>query len=55
MRTLLAVLAISAGLASLSGCTSNPNAPAIKAMDDPVNACGPGGSSNVNDCSSSRR
>ena len=26
MRTLLAVLAISAGLASLSGCTSNPNA-----------------------------
>lgn len=55
MRTLLAVLAISAGLAGLAGCTSNPNAPAIKAMDDPVNACGPGGSNDINDCSSSRR
>ncbi|MBN8904719.1 MAG: hypothetical protein J0H57_27195 [Rhodospirillales bacterium] len=56
MRTLLAVLALSAGhagLSSLSACTTNPNSPAIKAMDDPVNACGPGGTSG--DCSSGRR
>ncbi|WEK48667.1 MAG: hypothetical protein P0Y66_12640 [Candidatus Kaistia colombiensis] len=54
MRILLAALAISAGLASLAGCTSNPNAPAIKAME-PVNACGPGGSSDAEDCPSGRR
>lgn len=54
MRALLAVLAISAGLAGLAGCTTNPNAPAIQAMD-PVNACGPGGTSNAADCDSSRR
>jgi len=51
MRTLLAVLALSAGLA---GCTSNPNSPAIKAFE-PVNACGPGGTSDAADCPSSRR
>jgi hypothetical protein len=54
MRVVLAALAVTAGLASLSGCTSNPNAPAIEAMQ-PVNACGPGGTSNVNDCPSPRR
>jgi hypothetical protein len=54
MRTALAALAIAAGLASLPGCTSNPNAPGIQAME-PVNACGPGGSSDAEDCPSSRR
>ncbi|WP_018184352.1 hypothetical protein [Kaistia granuli] len=57
MRAFLAVLAISTGLAGLTGlagCTTNQNAPAIEAMN-PVNACGPGGSSNAEDCPSSRR
>jgi hypothetical protein len=57
MRAFLAVLAISSGLAGLTGlagCTTNQNAPAIEAMN-PVNACGPGGSSNAEDCESGRR
>jgi hypothetical protein len=54
MRTVLAVLAITTGLFSLTGCTSNPNSPGIQAMN-PVNACGPGGSSDAEDCDSNRR
>lgn len=57
MRVLLTALVISTGLVGLSGlagCTSNPNAPGIQAMN-PVNACGPGGTSDAEDCPSGRR
>lgn len=54
MRSILALLIITAGLFSLSGCTSNPNSPGIQAMQ-PVNACGPAGSSDAEDCGSNRR
>jgi hypothetical protein len=54
MRAVLAVLAITTGLFGLAGCTSNPNAPGIEAMN-PVNACGPGGSSDPEGCGSNRR
>lgn len=54
MRTLLTVLAVTTSLAGFAGCTSNPNAPGIQAME-PVNACGPGGSSDAEDCPSGRR
>lgn len=53
MRTTLLALAIAAGLGSLSGlagCTSNPNDPAIQAMNNPPNSCGPGGTRDINAC-----
>ncbi|BCP53043.1 hypothetical protein K32_16600 [Kaistia sp. 32K] len=53
MRALLLALAIGSSLVPLTGCTSNPNAPGIEAMN-PVNACGPGGSANAEDCPSGR-
>jgi hypothetical protein len=53
MRQLAALLVLY-GLFSLGGCTSDPNSPAIRAME-PVNACGPGGTKDINACSSSRR
>jgi uncharacterized lipoprotein YajG len=52
MRQLSSILFVLASLFSVGGCTSDPNSPAIKAMQ-PVNACGPGGTSDINACSSS--
>ncbi|WP_018184351.1 hypothetical protein [Kaistia granuli] len=52
MRQLPATLFVLASLLSVGGCTSDPNSPAIKAMQ-PVNACGPGGTPDINACSSS--
>lgn len=53
MRSLLLVFAVLSAGASVQGCTTDPNSPAIKAME-PVNACGPGGTSDINACSRSR-
>jgi len=53
MRSLLLVLAVLSASAGLQGCTTDPNSPAIKAME-PVNACGSGGTSDINACSRSR-
>ena len=51
MRIFFLSLAIIAGLGSVSGCSSTGNnAAAVNAMDNPVNACGTDGSSNINDC-----
>jgi hypothetical protein len=50
----LAALFVLHSLLTLGGCTSDPNSPAIRAME-PVNACGPGGTRDINACSSSRR
>lgn len=52
MRQLSILLVVLSTLVGVGGCTTDPNSPAIKAMQ-PVNACGPGGTSNINDCSSS--
>ena len=51
MRTLLFFIALAAGLGSLAGCagTSDPYDPAIQAME-PVNACGPSGAADINQC-----
>lgn len=57
MRTIVLSLTLLAGLSGLYGCSStstNPNSPALQAMDNPPNACGPGGSSNIEDCDSRR-
>lgn len=51
----LVFMALGSLLASASGCTSNPKSATIEAMNDPVNACGTGGSSDPDDCSSGRR
>lgn len=53
MRSLLLVFAVLSVSACLQGCTTDPNSPAIKAMQ-PVNACGPGGTPDINACSRSR-
>jgi hypothetical protein len=50
----LSALFVLYGLLTLSGCTSDPNSAAIRAME-PVNACGPGGTKDITACSSSRR
>ncbi|WP_156911787.1 hypothetical protein [Kaistia adipata] len=50
----LAVLLLLGSVLAPAGCTSDPNSPAIRAME-PVNACGPGGTKDINACSSSRR
>ncbi|MCX5493483.1 hypothetical protein OSH11_02075 [Kaistia dalseonensis] len=58
MRSFIILLAMAGsltGLSSLAGCTTNPNDPAIQAMNNPPNSCGPGGTANINDCSSSNR
>lgn len=53
MRQLIAVLVVLASVSGLGGCTSDPNAPAIQAMQ-PVNACGLGGTPDINACSRTR-
>ena len=53
MRYLTALLVLLSLLAP-SGCTSDPNSPAIRAME-PVNACGTGGTKDITACGSSRR
>lgn len=47
---LLTAVAIAAGSASLSGCTSDPNAPGLQAMEAP-NSCGPAGTKDREACS----
>ncbi|MCX5514908.1 hypothetical protein [Kaistia algarum] len=56
MRTVMLSVALAAGLFGFAGCqgSSNPNSPALQAMDNPPNACGPGGSSNSEDCDRGR-
>ncbi|HWJ76248.1 MAG TPA: hypothetical protein VNX29_24050 [Kaistia sp.] len=57
MRTLLIILALASAGAGLSACTtgadSAANARAIAAFE-PVNACGPGGTQDINQCPSGR-
>ncbi|SHG09238.1 hypothetical protein SAMN02745157_3577 [Kaistia soli DSM 19436] len=58
MRTLLIVLALASAGAGLSACSSDgtmsaQNAAAIRAFE-PVNSCGPGGTQDINQCSSNR-
>lgn len=55
MRVLFLSLALVTSCVGFSGCTTNPNSPAIQAMDNPPNACGSGGSTNIEDCNSGRR
>jgi len=55
MRAFLLSLAVLAGLSAVSGCTmQGDNARAIEAMNNPPNACGPGGTRDINACSSRR-
>lgn len=60
MRTMMIVLALAFGASGLAACTSDgsmtaaeQNAAAIRAFE-PVNACGPGGTQDINQCSSNR-
>lgn len=51
MRIFILSLALLAGLAAVSGCSSTGNsAAAVNAMDNPPNSCGPGGSQDIEDC-----
>lgn len=56
MRTVLLAAAMAVNLLGLFGCQANdnPNSPALQAMDNPPNSCGPGGSSDVEDCDRGR-
>lgn len=56
MRTALLCLALAGSLMGLAGCASNydPNSPAMQAMNNPPNACGPGGTAAREQCSSHR-
>ena len=56
MRTTMLSLALLTSLFAVAGCqgTSNPNSPAIQAMDNPPNSCGPGGTADIEDCDSRR-
>lgn len=56
MRTVLLSMALAAGLFGFAGCqgTDNQNSPAIQALENPPNACGPGGSQNIEDCDRGR-
>lgn len=52
MRVIVLVLALAGAAGSLAACgsgTSDPFDPAIQAMQG-VNACGTGGSDNINQC-----
>lgn len=51
MRKLLHFVVVAASLGSVAGCTSDPNNPAIQAMNNPPNACGPGGTRDIEACS----
>lgn len=57
MRTVLLSMCLVASLFGIAGCqaTDNPNSPAIQALDNPPNSCGPGGSQNIEDCQSGGR
>ncbi len=58
MRAFLIVFALASGLAGLSGCTTDGdpnNAAAIYAMNNPPNACGSGGTNDINACESNHR
>ncbi len=57
MRTALLSMCLMASLFGIAGCqaTDNPNSPAIQALDNPPNSCGPGGSQNIEDCQSGGR
>ena len=51
MRLFFISLAVISGLTALSGCQSGSSSAAMNAMDNPPNACGSGGSQNIEDCS----
>ncbi|MBN9434223.1 MAG: hypothetical protein J0I45_17465 [Bosea sp.] len=60
MRTMMIILALAFGASGLAACTSasnmteaERNAAAIRAFE-PVNACGPGGTQDINQCASNR-
>ncbi|MBZ9938178.1 hypothetical protein LB518_17900 [Mesorhizobium sp. BR1-1-16] len=58
MRVLLLSLAVVASLSAIAGCSSTGSgnsAAAVDMMNNPVNACGSDGSSNINDCNGGRR
>jgi len=56
MRLFVLSLAMVASLSALTGCSSSGNsAAAVDMMNNPVNACGTDGSSNINDCGGGRR
>jgi Na+-translocating ferredoxin:NAD+ oxidoreductase RNF subunit RnfB len=50
MRLLIIWLTLATAVAGFSGCTSDPNSAAIQAMNNPPNACGPGGSRDIRQC-----
>lgn len=56
MRTVLLAATMTMALFSFYGCQAgdNPNSPALQAMDNPPNSCGPGGSQNIEDCNNGR-
>lgn len=53
MRILLIALLLGSAAAGLSACTSDRSSPAIKAMEA-ANSCGPGGTSDITQCSRRR-
>lgn len=56
MRKLLTGIFMAVSLAGLAGCQGSTdwNSPALQAMQNPPNACGPGGTANINDCGGRR-
>mgnify|MGYP001094795602 FL=1 len=56
MRLFVLSLAMVASLSALAGCSGGgTRAAAVDMMNNPVNACGTDGSSNINDCGGGRR
>jgi len=55
MRMMFTWMMMAMALGAVAGCQQTDwNSPALQAMQNPPNACGPGGTSNINDCSSRR-
>lgn len=58
MRSFLILIAVASGVAGLAGCSTNydpNNAAALFAMNNSPNACGSGGSNDINACRSNHR
>jgi hypothetical protein len=52
----MVALVILTGVFGMCGCqgSSDPNSPALRAMQNSPNSCGVGGTANINDCGGSR-